>query len=111
MAIPLLIFDGDCGFCRIWVQYWNRLTGDRVAYEPYQNVASQFPDIPPERFAKSVHLALPGGRLLGGPHAVFQARACAPDRPREVGMYDRLPRFAAISELVYGFIAQLRPLL
>jgi predicted DCC family thiol-disulfide oxidoreductase YuxK len=36
MATPLLIFDGDCGFCRIWVEYWKRLTGDLVAYGPYQ---------------------------------------------------------------------------
>jgi hypothetical protein len=27
---PLFIFDGDCGFCRMWVEYWRRLTGDRV---------------------------------------------------------------------------------
>ena len=28
---PVLIFDGDCGFCRVWVEYWKRLTGNLVA--------------------------------------------------------------------------------
>ena len=34
-ALPLLVFDGDCGFCRYWVEYWRQLTGERVNYRPY----------------------------------------------------------------------------
>ncbi len=26
----LLIFDGNCGFCRIWIEYWKKLTADRI---------------------------------------------------------------------------------
>ena len=36
---PTLIFDGECGICRTWVDYWAQLTGDRVAYRPYQEAA------------------------------------------------------------------------
>ena len=43
---PLLIYDGDCAFCMFWLRYWRRLTGDRVNYAPYQEVAAQFPAIP-----------------------------------------------------------------
>jgi len=25
-----LVFDGDCGICRYWVDYWRGLTGERV---------------------------------------------------------------------------------
>ena len=35
---PLLVFDGECPFCRAWVDYWKRLTGDRIDYAPYQEV-------------------------------------------------------------------------
>ena len=42
---PLLIYDGDCGFCVYSVRYWQKLTGDAVEYRPYQDVAAQFPDI------------------------------------------------------------------
>ena len=38
---PLLIYDGDCGFCKYLVRYWQKLTGDRVAYAPYQETAAQ----------------------------------------------------------------------
>src|SRR6478672_7516142 len=107
---PLLIFDGDCGFCRIWVDYWKRLTGNRVAYEPYQTAARHFPGIPRERFADAVHLALPDGNMLSGAHAVFRLLSFAEGRPRLLEMYRRLPGFAAVSEAVYEFIAGHRPL-
>src|SRR5579863_6668751 len=53
---PLLIFDGHCGFCRIWIEYWKKLSGDRLDYAPSQEVADQFPQIPREEFNRSVQL-------------------------------------------------------
>jgi predicted DCC family thiol-disulfide oxidoreductase YuxK len=44
-SLPLLIYDGDCGFCVYWARYWRKLTGDRVDYRPYQQVAAQYPEI------------------------------------------------------------------
>ena len=32
---PMLVYDGDCGFCGYWACYWQKLTGDRVEYRPY----------------------------------------------------------------------------
>ena len=40
---PLMAFDGDCGFCRFWIERWRGATGSKVDYEPYQKVASQYP--------------------------------------------------------------------
>src|SRR6266566_5133822 len=110
MPAPLLIFDGDCGFCRIWIEYWKRLTGGRVVYEPFQKVADRFPGIPRERFAKAVHLSLPDGEMLTGAHAVFRALAFAPGRPWLLEMYRQVPGFAAVSEWVYAIAAAHRPL-
>ncbi len=45
---PLVIFDGQCGFCRIWIEYWKALTGGRVAYAASQEVGSLYPQIPAE---------------------------------------------------------------
>src|SRR5437773_2587310 len=33
-AKPLLIFDGECGFCRRWIERWQAKTGDRIDYRP-----------------------------------------------------------------------------
>ena len=27
---PLLVYDGDCSFCRLWVERWKATTGNQV---------------------------------------------------------------------------------
>lgn len=44
-AQALLVYDGDCGFCGYWARYWQKLTGDRVDYRPYQEVGARYPAI------------------------------------------------------------------
>ena len=43
---PLLVYDGNCGFCRLWIDRWRVITGDRLLYAPFQEAAEQFPQIP-----------------------------------------------------------------
>ena len=47
---PLLIFDGNCHFCRRWIERWRELTAGAVEYAPSQEVAERFPEIPREAF-------------------------------------------------------------
>jgi predicted DCC family thiol-disulfide oxidoreductase YuxK len=68
---PLVIYDGHCAFCRIWIEYWKALTGGRVAYAASQEVGALHPQIPAENFSESVQLVLPGGEVLSGARAVF----------------------------------------
>ena len=56
---PLLVYDGDCGFCGYWARYWQKLTGDRVEYRPYQEVAAQYPAIPQAEFQRAVQFIAP----------------------------------------------------
>ncbi|HXC61035.1 MAG TPA: hypothetical protein VNV63_00040, partial [Nitrospiria bacterium] len=55
---PLLIFDGDCSFCRAWVEYWKDLTGDHVGYTPLQEVGDRFPRVSHQEFTSAVQLVL-----------------------------------------------------
>jgi predicted DCC family thiol-disulfide oxidoreductase YuxK len=105
---PLLVFDGDCSFCRAWVEYWQRLTVDRVLYTPYQEVGDRFPDLPPKDFASAVTLFLPGGEAQSGAHAVFSLLALLPGKNWTLWLYARLPGFAWITELVYRIVARHR---
>src|SRR5678816_283689 len=59
---PVLIYDGRCGFCKIWFDYWRRLTGERVEFAASQEVAGQYPEISKEQFSQSVWLVHPDGR-------------------------------------------------
>jgi lipase maturation factor 1 len=105
---PLAIFDGYCGFCRLWIARWKERTGPKVDYAPSQEVAERFPEIPPERFRDAFQLVLPDGEALGGAEAVAALAG------REVGtgpwlaLYRGVPGAAAVSELGYRLIASHR---
>jgi len=70
---PVLIYDGRCGFCRVWVDYWRQLTGDRIEYLASQDVGGRFPQIAPEAYSQSVQLVRPDGSVASGARAVFES--------------------------------------
>ena len=106
---PLLIYDGDCGFCTYWARYWQNLTGDRVSYAPYQEVAAQYPAIPLAEFQRAVQYVAPDGKIASAAEASFLTLSHARGKGFWLALYRRLPGFAAISERVYAFIASHRP--
>ena len=102
---PILIFDGKCSFCRIWIDYWKHLTDDAVEYAPSQEVGTQYPQIPPDGFKRSVQLVLPTGEFYAGADAVFRTLAYDPSRRWPFWMYRHVPGVAAVTEALYRFIA------
>ena len=104
---PLVVFDGDCAFCRFWIARWKRDSGDRIDYAPYQEAASRFPEIPVEEFRRAVAFVRPSGEVLFGAAAVVAARA-------EVGypflsrVYRRVPGARHVMELFYRLVANHR---
>jgi predicted DCC family thiol-disulfide oxidoreductase YuxK len=102
---PLLIYDGDCGFCGYWARYWQKLTGDSVRYKPYQEVESQFPAISRAEFQRAVQYVAPDGRTASAAEASFLTLSHARGKEFWLALYKRLPGFAALSELAYAFIS------
>ncbi len=102
---PVMIYDGDCTFCRTWIEYWQRLTGDQVEYAPFQAAADRFPHIPRSAFESAVHLIWPEGSVFTGAHAVFKTLACVPRYRWLLGAYDRFPGFAPLTERAYRLVA------
>ncbi len=96
----ILLFDGDCSFCRLWVGYWQSLTGDSVDYVPYQTGAKRH-SVAVEDCKKAVQL-IEGDNRYSGAEAVFQLTGgwC----PR---VYALLPAFF---EFLYRFVASHRDL-
>jgi predicted DCC family thiol-disulfide oxidoreductase YuxK len=105
---PLLVFDGDCSFCKAWIEYWQKLTGERVLYTPYQEIGSRFPDLPQKDFASAVTLFLPAGEVRSGAHAVFTLLAMLPGKGWMLWLYLHVPGFALIAELAYRTVAKHR---
>jgi predicted DCC family thiol-disulfide oxidoreductase YuxK len=113
-AKPLLVYDGDCGFCRTWVARWRRTVGPRVDYEEFQTAGARFPTIQRTRFRRALQLILPDGEVFEGAEAVFRTLALAPGRPRQrrwLAVYQNVPGARPVFEWGYRWVADHRPLL
>ena len=104
-----MIFDGDCHFCRRWIERWREETEDAVKYEPSQEVASQFSEIPASEFQRAVILITPDGKIYRAAEAVFRSLACG-RRQSPLMLYEKVPGFARLSEIAYDFVSRHREL-
>lgn len=105
---PVMVWDGDCGFCGRWIARWREITGDAVAYEPAQKVAEQFPEIPREEFEKTVYLIEPSGDVSRGAEAVFRVLRYSRRWKWLLPVYEKIPAVAPVSEALYGVVASHR---
>ncbi|TDI33180.1 MAG: DUF393 domain-containing protein [Acidobacteria bacterium] len=102
---PVMVFDGDCGFCRIWIARWQRGNAG-IDYVPYQEAAAWFPGISRDAFARAVHLIEPDGLVSRGACAVFRALALGrPRRRLPLWLYQHVPGVAASTEAAYRLVA------
>ncbi len=107
---PLLLWDGDCGFCKRWVSRWRSRTAGRVDDAPYQIAAARFPQISPEALAGAIHLLTPDGLVFVGAEAAFRALSYAPRGGRLLWAYEKVPGFSRAAEAAYRFVASRRKL-
>jgi len=107
-----MVYDGDCCFCTFWIQRWQRLTGDRVEYVPFQepSLAARFPELRREQLELAVHLVEIDGAVYNGAEAVFSAMARHARGQWLLDWYTHSPLFARAAEWIYRFIAHHRGL-
>ena len=107
---PLLIWDGECDFCRLWIERWREITAGKVDYATYQQAAQQFPEIPGEQFKRAMVFIEPDGETFFAAEAVYRSLRHRSSKRWLAWSYDHVPGFAAISETTYKFIARHRGL-
>ena len=106
---PLLIYDGDCGFCKKWIARWKKITKDHVEYAASQDVSYKYPQISREEFERAVQLIEPDGRIFSGAEAAFRTLGTRSRFFRiAVWKYTHVPGFAAFTEWVYRVVARHR---
>jgi predicted DCC family thiol-disulfide oxidoreductase YuxK len=105
-AKPLLIWDGDCHFCRRWIERWRTITAGEVDYAASQELRDKFPEIPRDQFQKSVVFIDTNGDVFVAAEAI--ARSLRSRKRWPAWSYDHVPGFAAVSEFGYGLIARHR---
>jgi len=107
---PVLLYDGDCGFCTRWsrrLAAWDR--AGRIEQLPYQARAA-LPGIPPitdEALDRALHVILPDGTVAAGARGVI---ALLPWLPwgRPLGWLARLPGVAWLADRIYEAVARNR---
>jgi lipase maturation factor 1 len=107
----ILVYDGDCSFCRYCVNYAQAVTdveaGGSVRYEPYQSVAANYPDVSIPEFQQSIQLMTPAQRHHGA-EAAFRVLSRARRLRGWWWCYRFVPGFALIAEAMYRFVARHR---
>ena len=107
---PLLIWDGECNFCRLWIERWSEITAGNVEFATYQEAAARFPKVSVDEFQHAIVFIEPDGQVFVAAEAVYRSLACERSREWLAWSYDHLPGFAAVSETLYRFIARHRKL-
>jgi len=103
-----MIWDGDCHFCKHWIERWEVMTAGAVDYAPSQSIASRYPEIDAETFSRAVVLVEPNGAVSIAAKAVCRSLSYAPRWAWTWRFYEQVPGFAAASETLYGIVARNR---
>ena len=107
---PVLIWDGECHFCRLWIERWQQITAGKVDYLTYHKAAHQFPEIPIDQFERAMVLIEPDGKTFVAAEAVYRSWRYRSSRRWLAWSYYHVPGFGAVSETAYKFIARQRGL-
>lgn len=105
---PLLIWDGECHFCRRWIERWREITRDEVDYEASQKIGDRFPEIPREQFERSLIYIETNGDVFFGAEAACRSLRCRSSKRWLAWSYEHVPGFAPISESFYQIVASNR---
>lgn len=107
---PLMIYDGDCGFCKRWVTRWQRHTQGKIDFEPYQMMLKRYAEIPESQFKQAVHFITLDGSVYYGAEAVFRSLAYPKSMSFWLWLYLYFPLFAWITYYGYAVVARNRKL-
>src|SRR5689334_3013737 len=103
---PVFIFDGDCGFCKGWVDRWRATVGDAVEFRAAPD--ERFPEIDQSTYERASVFVDGDGSVCTGADAVFRMLAYAPSKRHWFWVHQHLPGFRSISEWTYQRIARNR---
>ena len=105
-----MVYDGDCGFCKLWIHRWQCATGQLIDYLPSQDaqIPQRFPEIPRQEFDTSVQFIEADGSVFSGAEAVFRSLAHNEHYRWLVNFYCDFPIFAKVTDEAYHFVANHR---
>jgi len=108
-ARPLVLYDGDCRFCRRWAASWREEFAGRLDLAPSQEARHLFPEISVAACDEALQLVEPDGAVYAGAEAALRARAHGRGRRGAwLRLYKSGPGAAALLEWGYRIVARNR---
>jgi len=108
---PLMIWDGNCGFCKYWILVWQTKTTE-VDYKTLQDVAAEFPEIPLKEFKKASRFIDTDGQIYSGPDSAFMSMWYFKTPQKHWHRwYMSSELFQSLCDHGYNFVAKNRPLM
>lgn len=105
---PLMVYEGDCDFCRQWITRWKRMTDGQVEFCEFQELGERFPNISRAVFERAVQLIELDGRVLSGADAIFRLVDFMRRKRWFLRTLRGTPGFMSVARLAYRFIASHR---
>ncbi|MFS2292722.1 MAG: DUF393 domain-containing protein [Actinomadura sp.] len=102
---PVLVYDGDCGFCTSSARFIERHVPVRAAFVPYQHADLDALGVTAERARHEVLWIDRAGRVSGGAEAVGRLLTCAGGPWRALGTVMRVAPVSWAARAVYRLIA------
>ncbi|WP_411075718.1 thiol-disulfide oxidoreductase DCC family protein [Streptomyces sp. cmx-4-7] len=102
---PVLVYDGDCGFCTTAARFTERRVRPRCDVVPWQFADLGALGVTRERAAYEVLWVTPAGAVDGGARAVAKALVSARGTWALLGRTLLLPGVRWIARRVYRFVA------
>ncbi len=103
-----MVWDGDCGFCKLCADRFRYYKGQNVELIPYQLLFKKYPDAPKKDFSKSVFLFTPRGNIYKGAEAVFRFFSEYSWMGWAFKLYQKYKLFSVLSDWGYRFVADHR---
>lgn len=108
---PLLVFDGECGFCTVSAGFIVRRIRPRAFVVPWQRLDLAPLGLSPARCTEAVQWVGDDDSVLSGNRAIMAMLRTAPGAWPLVGRAGDLPGVAVLARVVYQWIADHRGLM
>lgn len=106
---PQIIFDGDCEFCRNWVQRAQSVSGSSIEYIASSEAQKNFPAITPKEFENAVQFIRKDGTRISGAEAVIELLSSFHPWLKILHKaYHHSKLFQCLAEQIYRIIAENR---
>jgi predicted DCC family thiol-disulfide oxidoreductase YuxK len=103
----ILLYDGQCGFCKKWVAYVQTRIQKGIQFFSYQDKGHEYPHLKEDDFQKKVHL-IDDDTVWVGAAAVYKVVSFSKWWGWLWWMYCRIPGFNCVSEWGYSWVASHR---